>query len=78
MKMEMMFNTGGERPDEMNDESREKVAQYVNKRVGGLRCPDHDKPPTVICSGDSLSSLTFEVEGCCQKIIHIVRTKLES
>ena len=77
MDMEMMFKVGG-KSDELDEAAQAKVAEYVEKRVGGLRCPDHDKAPTVIVSGTSLSNIGFEVKGCCQKIIHIVKTKLES
>lgn len=76
MDMEMMFKVGG-KSDELDEAAQAKVAEYVNKRVGALRCPDHDKAPTVIVSGTSLSNIGFEVQGCCQKIIHIVKTKLE-
>ncbi len=76
MDMEMMFKVGG-KSDELDEEAQAKVAAYVQKHVGDLRCPDHDKAPTVIVSGTSLSNIGFEVKGCCQKIIHIVKTKLE-
>ena len=77
MKMGMLWNTGGERDTEMNEATRKKVEEYVTKRVGGLRCPDHDEPPTVVCSGTRLDNLNFEVRGCCQKMIYTVKRKLE-
>lgn len=75
MKFGMMFNTGGEKL-EMDDEARQKVARFVEQRVGGFRCPDHDKVPTVMVGGTSLDELSFEVQGCCQKAIHLVKQKL--
>ncbi len=76
MDMEMMFKVGGKK-DELDDEAQAKVARYVEKRVGDYRCPDHDKAPTVIVSGTSLSDIGFEVKGCSQKVIHLVKARLE-
>jgi hypothetical protein len=77
MDLEMMWQAGGEESTEMDEATRKKVERYVTKRVGGMRCPDHDKPPTVICRGTRLDNLSFEVKGCCNKIIYMVKTKLE-
>ena len=77
MDMEMMFKVGGKK-DEMDDADRAKVAEFIQRRVGGFRCPDHDKLPTVMVGGTSLGSLSFEVKGCCQKVIHMVQSKLEA
>lgn len=78
MGVSMSFSTGG-RDDEtrLDEAARKKVAAYVERRVGGMVCPDHGKPPAVICEGDSLDALRFDVRGCCQKMVHLVRTKLE-
>ena len=75
MNMGMLFNTGGD-GTEMNEATRQKVADYVQQRVGGMVCPDHNKAPTVVCQGTRLDNISFEVEGCCQKVIHLVKTKL--
>lgn len=77
MKLGTEFFCGGDQK-EMNDATREKVASYVESRVGGIRCPDHDELPTVICSGSRLDNVSFQVKGCCQKIIHIVKSKLDA
>lgn len=77
MKLDMMFHTGGEQQTELDEAARKKVESYVADRVGGFRCPDHDQAPTIICRGSRLDSLSFEVKGCCQKVIYLVQQKLE-
>ena len=75
MELGMSFNCSGD-GTEMSEATKQKVAEYVQRRVGGMVCPDHQKAPTIICRGDRLDNVSFEVEGCCQKIIHLVKTKL--
>ncbi len=75
MELGMLFNSGGD-DTEMNEATKQKVADYVQKRVGGMLCPDHQKAPTIVCRGTRLDNISFEVEGCCQKIIHQIKTKL--
>jgi hypothetical protein len=76
MKMEMLWHAGGGE-GEMDEATRKKVQDYVVARVGEFRCPDHDQPSTVICRGTRLDSLTFEVKGCCQKAVYLVKKKLD-
>lgn len=75
MDLEMMFKAGDD-PEEMSEADQAKVAEYVQKRVGGLTCPDHHELPTIIVSGSRLDDITFRVEGCCQKIIYLIKSKL--
>jgi hypothetical protein len=75
MDLEMKFKAG-EDPQEMSDANKAKVAEYVQQRVGGMTCPDHHQLPTIIVSGTQLDDITFRVEGCCQKIIYLVKSKL--
>jgi hypothetical protein len=77
MEMGMIFDGRPGDPTVLDEATRKKVAEYIQKRVGGMRCPDHDEAPTIICKGDRLDRLSFDVEGCCQKIIYLVREKLE-
>jgi hypothetical protein len=77
MKMQMYFQTGGDEAV-MDEAAQKKVEAYVASRVGGMRCPDHDKQPTIVCRGDRLDALSFEVEGCCQKIVYLVKEKLSA
>ncbi len=76
MKMEMLWHAGGEN-GEMDEATRQKVEDYVTHRVGDFRCPDHNEPATVICHGTRLDSIRFDVKGCCQKAVYLVRKKLE-
>lgn len=76
MDLKMMFNTSGD-STRIDDAARQKIARYLEQRVGGFVCPDHGEQPTVIVSGATLESVSFDVRGCCQKVIHLVRRKLE-
>lgn len=75
MDLDMMFKAG-EDPGEMSEADKAKVAEYVQQRVGGLTCPDHHEQPTIVVAGSKLDDITFRVEGCCQKIIYLVKSKL--
>lgn len=77
MQLDMMFDARGER-EEMDEADKEKVAEYVQNRVGGLRCPDHHQVPTVVVAGTRLDNISFSVNGCCNKIIQLVKEKLEA
>jgi hypothetical protein len=76
MNMDMLWNTGGD-PHQLDEAARQKVEEYITRRVGDFRCPDHGEAPTIVCSGTRLDSLRFEVKGCCQKMIYLVQKKLE-
>jgi hypothetical protein len=76
MQMGMVWQSGGD-PQLMDEAAKQKVEAYVTKRVGDFRCPDHDEPPTIVCSGARLEALRFDVKGCCQKAIYLVQKKLE-
>ena len=75
MDLEMKFRAGGD-PEELTEADKAKVADYVRQRVGGLTCPDHHQLPTIIVAGSRLDEISFQVEGCCQKIIYLVKSKL--
>ena len=75
MKVEMMWQTGEQ--VELNDAAREKVALFVQTRLGDFRCPDHNQTPTIVCSGTSLENVGFDVKACCQKAVVLVKEKLQ-
>ena len=77
MKLDMMWQVGGGSVTVMNPEKMKMVESYIESRVGDFRCPDHNEAPTVICQGQRLDALTFDVKACCQKAVHLVRRLLE-
>lgn len=78
MKVDMMFDCRGDDSGVMDPATREKVASYVTKRVGDFTCPDHGKQPTVVVQGERLDEIAFDVRGCCQKAIVLVKEKLNA
>ena len=46
------------------------------KKVGSIRCPEHNKSANIKGKGRSLDKLKFEVSGCCEKLINKVKLKL--
>lgn len=76
MELGMVFDGRAGDPNVIDEETRKKVARFIEDRIGDLRCPDHGKAPTVTCSGTSLENLSFEVTGCCQKVIILANEKL--
>ena len=75
---------GGEQinPGEIKDpevaKKIEAIVESVAGKVGGIKCPDHMEPPRFICSGPSFDDLSLEVEGCCDKLVDIVKGGLST
>ena len=76
MELGMVFDGRAGDPNVIDEATRGMVAAFIEKRVGDMRCPDHGKAPIITCSGDSLENLSFEVTGCCPKIIALTQEKL--
>lgn len=53
------------------------VVDNVKRTVGSVRCQEHGKRPKVKIKGNSLSKLSFEVDGCCEGVIEQVKKKLK-
>jgi hypothetical protein len=53
------------------------VSASIKDRVGNIKCPDHGQTPKIVGKGRSLNTLSFDVSGCCQKLIDSVVTKLK-
>lgn len=49
----------------------------IKKDIGSVQCPEHRKPPNLVCKGDSLDKLSVEVSVCCDKLIDAVQKKLK-
>ncbi len=77
LKMSMLWNCSGDGSTELNPANRKKVEDYIASKVGDMVCPQHGEAPTIICQGNSLESLRFDVKACCQKMVFRVREKLE-
>ena len=54
-----------------------KVQERIKKTVGSARCPEHGSTAKITCKGRSADQLSFEVSGCCQKLIDSVKAKLK-
>lgn len=55
----------------------ESVRQQIERRVSAVRCPVHGTAPTIRAKGRSLDRLTFDVSGCCDRAVSVVRAKLQ-
>ena len=54
----------------------EAATQQIRRKIGSCRCPEHGRTPTVIAKGRDVSKLSFEVSGCCDKLIEDVKRRL--
>lgn len=55
----------------------QSVGDSIKKSVGSVRCPEHGASPKIMCKGRNLSNLSFEVSGCCQKLMDSVKARLK-
>ncbi len=76
MEIGMIFDGRAGDPNVVDEATRKKIAEYLERTVGDLRCPDHDKAPTIVCTGDNLENMSFDVKGCSQKFVFLVKEKL--
>lgn len=54
----------------------ELVTDKITKALSSVRCKEHAQRPKVIVKGDTINNLSFEVQGCCQKLIDQAFNKL--
>ncbi len=55
----------------------EKIEASLQKRVAGVRCPDHDATPRIIPKGPTLRRLSWEVRACCKSLLQLAVDKLK-
>jgi hypothetical protein len=55
----------------------QSVSDSIKRNVGSLRCPEHSSAPKIVVKGRDLSNLSFEVSGCCQKLMDSVKARLK-
>jgi len=77
MELGMVFDGRAGDPTVIDEAARKKIAAFIDERVGDFRCPDHGKAPTITITGTSLDALSFDVTGCCTKLIMMTRERLE-
>ncbi len=46
----------------------EQVREQMQKKMEGLRCPEHDQVPQLEFSGTGLKDLKINIHACCDKM----------
>jgi hypothetical protein len=62
--------------DPVEAEIINNIVESIVSQVGDLVCPEHKEAARFMCTGDSLDSLTLEVEGCCDAMIDKVKAQM--
>jgi hypothetical protein len=81
--LDLSFEINGRKvtPNSVSDALEAAILQSVSAsikdRVGNITCPDHGRTPKIVGKGRSLNTLSFDVSGCCQKLIDNVIAKLK-
>jgi hypothetical protein len=81
--LDISFEINGRKisPNNVGDALEKAVMQSVSdsikRSVGSLRCSEHGASPKIVCKGRDLSNLSFEVSGCCQKLMDSVKARLK-
>ncbi len=55
----------------------ENATDQIVKALSSVRCKEHGQQPEVIVKGETINNLSFEVKGCCQKLIDQALEKLK-
>jgi len=80
---ELRFELNGKRVDPKNvgdaleSAVLDHIRETITKQVGSVRCPEHHSAAKIIAKGNNLSNLSFNISGCCQKLIDAVQAKLK-
>ena len=69
-------NIGDAIEDSIKQAMLRGVKNHITEKVGSVKCPDHGSGTHVLVKGSDLSHLSFEVTGCCSKLIDEVKRKL--
>ena len=63
--------------DAIEKAALELVREHITKNFGSVKCPEHHLGAKIIAKGRNADNLSFDVSGCCQKLIDEVSKKLE-
>jgi hypothetical protein len=53
------------------------VSKAIADKVKAARCPEHGQTPRVEIKGTSTDNMSWEVFGCCEKIVSEVKATLK-
>lgn len=80
ISMKMMIDGCEVRPSGVADALQAAILQNIQSqvvsRVGEIICPDHGEIPEIVAESSDLSSLSFMVRGCCDKVVDEVRNRM--
>lgn len=80
--IDVKFEINGRKVDPRNMKdaligmAMEAATQEIRRKIGSCRCPEHGKSPTVVAKGRDVSKLSFEMRGCCDKLIEDAKHRL--
>ena len=57
-------------------DSVEQFKRATERKLDGLRCPDHRQPPRLRINGSSLRDITINLRGCCQKLMTLANSAI--
>ncbi len=81
--IDVTFEIGGRRvnPNRFGDEIAKailtEVAANVKKGLSSVTCPEHGQRPKVRVTGRDVNNLSWNVDGCCQKLVDTAMKKLK-
>ena len=62
--------------DSLERATLQAIVTSLRARVGSLPCPEHREEVTILATGPSVNSLSFELSGCCEVVIEAVKSRL--
>ncbi len=66
----------GQSRDSLERATLQAIVTSLRSRVGSLPCPEHREEVTILATGPSVNSLSFELCGCCEKAIEAAKRRL--
>jgi len=54
----------------------EQFKQATERKLRGIRCPDHRQAPRLRFDGSSLRDISINLSGCCQKLMTLANSAI--
>ena len=62
--------------DSLERTTLQAIVSSLRTRVGSCPCSEHGEEVTILATGPSMESLSFELSGCCEAVIDEVKKRL--
>ncbi|MGI8741676.1 MAG: hypothetical protein ACR2NN_03715 [Bryobacteraceae bacterium] len=67
----MQGSHGDQHPADFERDRVDEFKRFTERKLRGLRCPEHRQPPRVRFHGARLRDITISLTGCCPRLMKL-------